>query len=85
MKRRSACVGDPPNRAETRVAIAVLFGHTSKEIARELRMALRTVHGHRCRLYAKFGAEGAGQLAAILTGTAEQLPAWLMPEQEPAE
>jgi len=64
--------GDQPNRQEVRVAIALLFGHPSKIIAQELRMALKSVHRHRHQLYVKFGAQGAGDLAAILTRGAEQ-------------
>lgn len=82
MAARPAIPGDAPTPRETQVAIALLFGHTAEETARELRMGLQTVNMHRYRLYRKFDAEGAGELAAILTGTAYDLPASLKPQIE---
>lgn len=82
MAARLSTPGDEPTPAETKVAIALLFGHTAEQTARELRMGLQTVNMHRYRLYCKFDAEGAGELAAILTGTAYDLPASLRPQIE---
>lgn len=82
MAARPSTPGDEPTPAETKVAIALLFGHSVPETAIELGIRPATVSCHRESLYAKFGADGAGELAAILTGTAYDLPASLKPQIE---
>jgi DNA-binding CsgD family transcriptional regulator len=80
-----ARLGAEPSPRETQVAIALLFGHSIAETAAELRISTDMVDYHRERLFAKFGAHSVGSFAAILTGTAERLPACLMPPSEAAE
>lgn len=63
---RLANYGDPPTPRETQVAICLLFGRCAKRTARELGMDLKTVLTHRSRLYIKFGAHSAVELADIL-------------------
>jgi DNA-binding NarL/FixJ family response regulator len=66
MSARISTPGDTPTPRETQVAIALLFGHSVKVTAAELGLRPATVNCHRESLYHKFGARGAGQLAAIL-------------------
>lgn len=66
MSAHFANFGDPPTPAETKVAIALLFGHSVKQTAAELGSRPATVACQRERLYVKFGARDAGDLVALL-------------------
>jgi len=58
--------GDPPNRRETQVAIGILFGRSSKQIANDLFLFLATVNVYRLRLFKKFGVHSADGLVRVL-------------------
>lgn len=64
-----AKLGAAPSQRETQVAIALLFGRSNKQIARDLGIDVRTVETHRQRLYIKFGAHSGSELAVILMRT----------------
>lgn len=66
MGARPADIGDAPTPRETQVAIALLFGHSVEATAAQLGIRPATVSCHRERLYIKFGASRASDLAAIL-------------------
>lgn len=59
-------LGDAPSRRESQVAIAILFGRTRTQTARELGIGMRTVDTYRERLYRKFGAHNNFQLVRAL-------------------
>jgi FixJ family two-component response regulator len=51
---------------ETQVAIAMLFKHSTKTIARELQVSPRAVRRYRERLYRRYGVRCARDLVRIL-------------------
>jgi DNA-binding CsgD family transcriptional regulator len=57
--------------AERRVAEMVASGHSNREVARELFMAVRTVEAHLSRTYRKLGIRGRTQLARALLAADE--------------
>jgi FixJ family two-component response regulator len=71
---------DPLTPRETQVAIAMLFGHCNKTMAREFRISCKTVEAHRLHIMAKYGAARLGDFAAMVTEF--ELPASLRPETE---
>ena len=66
MSAHTANIGQRPTPRETQVAIALMFGHSAKQTAKELGMSPATVECHRERLYAKFGARRLGDFVRIL-------------------
>jgi DNA-binding CsgD family transcriptional regulator len=55
-------------RRERDVAMLLVEGRTSKEIARALGVSPRTAEAHRARLLAKLGARNSVELAVKLAG-----------------
>ena len=59
-------VGHPLTEREREVAALAVRGMTSKEIATELFVGVRTVDNHLGRLYAKLGVEGRTALIHLV-------------------
>lgn len=55
-----------PSRRESQVAICILFGRTSREIAAELRITRKCVHFYTGQLFRKFGAHNRHHLVATM-------------------
>lgn len=51
---------------EREIALLAARPSTSKDIARDLRLSVRTVNNHLARVYAKLGVSGRAELAALL-------------------
>lgn len=66
-----ASYGEPPTPRETQVAIAMLFKHSAKVIARELQLSPQAVRRCRMRLYRKYGVRNARDLVRILMGVGQ--------------
>lgn len=65
MSQRAA-YGAALSPRETQVAIAILFGHTRAQMAREFHISLGTLNTHRYNLFAKFGVHNGLGLARLL-------------------
>jgi DNA-binding CsgD family transcriptional regulator len=63
----SSSVGSSLTQREREVAIFLMEGHSSKEIARRLSISPRTVDIHRCSLLEKYGVSKTADLVTALT------------------
>jgi DNA-binding CsgD family transcriptional regulator len=58
----------PLTPAERKVLLALLDGHTDKQIAQRLDQSPNTTHFHVKSIYAKFGVRNRSALAALWLG-----------------
>jgi DNA-binding CsgD family transcriptional regulator len=57
---------DPLSRREREIALLAVGGSSSREIAEQLSLSIRTVDNHLQRIYLKLGIPGRSHLAAAL-------------------
>ncbi len=55
-------VDDKLTERERAAAILLAYGHTNRDVARELHVSMRTAEGERARLMRKLGIERRAQL-----------------------
>lgn len=62
MGQRVSMVEETLTQRERAAAILLAYGHTNREVARELHVSVRTAEGERSRLMRKLGFERRSQL-----------------------
>jgi len=58
----AAMVDDELTERERTAAILLAYGHTNRDVARELRVSMRTAEGERARVMRKLGFDRRSQL-----------------------